>query len=84
MNDSKNKDVEGAEEGGSAFRRYCRIFSYADRIGWWMSAASFACMVGAGVLLPLMNLLSGQFVTVFNDFVGGKSSPDVFRVGINE
>lgn len=40
-------------------------------------------MVAAGVLLPVMNFVFGKFVTVFNDFIIGKKSPEDFRSSIN-
>jgi ATP-binding cassette subfamily B (MDR/TAP) protein 1 len=36
-------------------------------------------MVAAGTLLPLMDIVFGKFVNVFNDFVNGKLSPAGYR-----
>lgn len=33
-------------------------------------------MIGAGVVLPLMDVVFGKFVNTFNNFVTGKLSPD--------
>ncbi len=48
-----------------------------------MSAFACAFMIASGSLLPLMDVVFGQFVTVFNDFVIGKTTTDDFRDGIN-
>lgn len=41
-------------------------------------------MIAAGAILPLMNLIFGQFVTVFNNFLTGKTTPEDYRVEINK
>lgn len=41
-------------------------------------------MIAAGATLPLMNLVFGQFVTVFNNFLTGKTTPEDYRVEINK
>ncbi|KAK0612578.1 ABC transporter type 1, transmembrane domain-containing protein [Bombardia bombarda] len=49
-----------------------------------MNGVALVCMIGAGVLLPLMDLVFGRFVTVFNNFITGAAGADEFRSGINE
>lgn len=61
-----------------------RVFMCNDTIGWITTAIGISCMIAAGVLLPLMNFVFGKFVTVFNDFITGKKSPDDFRSSINQ
>ncbi|KAK3337811.1 P-loop containing nucleoside triphosphate hydrolase protein [Cercophora scortea] len=73
-----------ADPETSKFRSYCRIFRYTDRSGWCLNLASLLCMVASGTLLPLMDLIFGKFVTVFNKFATGAASPEEFRSGINE
>ncbi len=60
-----------------------RVFQYNDRTGWVMSAFACLFMIASGSLLPLMDVVFGQFVTVFNNFVTGKTTADDFRAGIN-
>lgn len=36
-------------------------------------------MVGSGAALPLMNIVFGKFINIFNDFVTGDLSPDAYR-----
>jgi ATP-binding cassette subfamily B (MDR/TAP) protein 1 len=44
-----------------------------------MNGIAFACMIASGTLLPLMDLLFGKFVTVFNRFAIGLLSPEEYR-----
>ena len=56
---------------------------YNDKIGWITNAIALICMITAGVLFPLMNLLFGKLVTVFNDLITGPKTADSFRSVIN-
>jgi hypothetical protein len=60
-----------------------RVFSYNDTIGWISTSIALICMVASGVLLPLMNLVFGKFVTVFNAFNTGEKTPQEFRKDVN-
>ncbi len=48
-----------------------------------MNAVAFVCMIASGTLLPLMDLIFGKFVTVFNNFALGILSPEGYRKEIN-
>ncbi len=63
---------------------YQRVLTYNDGIGWITTAIAFLCMVAAGVLLPLMNVVFGRFVTVLNDFATGRKTADDFRSAVNQ
>lgn len=41
-----------------------------------MNTIACLAMIGAGVALPLMDVVFGKFVNTFNDFVTGKLSSD--------
>lgn len=41
-------------------------------------------MIVSGTVLPLMDLVFGKFVNVFNDFVTGQLSPAGYRSKVNE
>jgi hypothetical protein len=56
-----------------------RVFTYNDRRGWIMNGIAFFCMIAAGTLLPLMDLIFGKFVNIFNGFITGKLSPASYR-----
>ena len=40
--------------------------------------------IAAGVLLPLMNLVFGKFITMFTRFALGTMTPEEFREEINK
>lgn len=44
-----------------------------------MNGIALVAMVAAGTLLPLMDIIFGKFVNVFDDFVNGKLSPSEYR-----
>ncbi|KAF5008271.1 hypothetical protein FDECE_5435 [Fusarium decemcellulare] len=55
-------------ERTATFKDYMRVFSYATK---WDVASYFAgaiASIGAGVTMPLMNVVFGQFVGKFNDY----------------
>ncbi|EME83753.1 ABC transporter, ABC-B family, MDR type [Pseudocercospora fijiensis CIRAD86] len=57
---------------------YLRVFSYADQKSWILNVVAFTAAIGAGVPLPLMELLFGNFVTTFNRFVRNEISSDKY------
>lgn len=60
-----------------------RVFRYAGRLDWVMNVMAFTCMIAAGTLLPLMDLVFGKFVTVFTNFSVGLVTGDEYRSEIN-
>lgn len=54
------------------------MFGYADSQSWLLFAIAFVAAIGAGVPLPLMDLVFGQFVTAFNSFATGETSPSQY------
>jgi ATP-binding cassette subfamily B (MDR/TAP) protein 1 len=44
-----------------------------------MNVIAVICMIAAGTALPLMDVVFGQFVNVFNDFAAGNLSPAGYR-----
>ncbi|CAM1507486.1 Fc.00g071270.m01.CDS01 [Cosmosporella sp. VM-42] len=72
--------VPASDESSGGF---FRVFTYNDKVGWISTAIALTCMVASGVLLPLMNLVFGKFVSVFNGFSTGEKTPEEFRKGIN-
>jgi ATP-binding cassette, subfamily B (MDR/TAP), member 1 len=49
-----------------------------------MNAVAVLCMIASGTALPLMDIIFGKFVTVFNNFITGNSSADEYRSGVNK
>lgn len=48
-----------------------------------MNGIACFCMIASGTVLPLMDVVFGKFINVFNDFVAGKSSPADYRSEVN-
>ncbi|KAF4967770.1 hypothetical protein FSARC_4744 [Fusarium sarcochroum] len=68
-NEEKVEDkVKTRPERTANFKDYLRIFSYATKWDFIAYAAGFFSSIGAGVTLPLMNVVFGQFVGNFTDY----------------
>ncbi|EEU35319.1 uncharacterized protein NECHADRAFT_36975 [Fusarium vanettenii 77-13-4] len=67
------------ENKDTSFKYYLRIFTYNDRLGWILNSIAFIAMICAGTLLPIMDIVFGKFINVFNDFVSGELSPAGYR-----
>ncbi|KAH7308692.1 P-loop containing nucleoside triphosphate hydrolase protein [Stachybotrys elegans] len=61
------------------FKYFVRVFSYNDRQGWILNTIALVCMIASGTALPLMDIVFGQFVNVFNRFATGELSPGGYR-----
>lgn len=72
-----------SSNNGSPGRSFLRVFSYTDRLGWCMNGVALFCMIASGSLLPLMDVVFGRFVTVFNNYIVGTISADEFRENLN-
>ncbi|USW57061.1 Putative Type 1 protein exporter [Septoria linicola] len=68
------KKDSSEKNGQSGLSSYLRVFSYADRTSWILNAVAFVTAIGAGIPLPIMEVLFGQFVTSFLDFSQGRST----------
>ncbi|GJN72403.1 hypothetical protein PLICBS_006476 [Purpureocillium lilacinum] len=60
----------------SSFKYFMRVFTYNDGKGWFMNGVALVCMIAAGTVLPLMDIVFGKFINVFNDFVTGELTAD--------
>lgn len=61
-----------------------RVFSYADRKSWILNIVAFLAAIGAGAVLPLMDLIFGKFVTAFVNFATGVSTAADYRAQVNK
>ncbi|RDA94952.1 hypothetical protein CP533_0185 [Ophiocordyceps camponoti-saundersi (nom. inval.)] len=66
-------------DGGASFKYLVRVFHYNDSRGWLMNAIAFLCVVASSAALPVMDIVFGRFVNVFNDFAAGRLSPAGYR-----
>ncbi|KAJ4354206.1 uncharacterized protein N0V89_005940 [Didymosphaeria variabile] len=76
------EDVNNKQQGG--MKSYLRVFSYADRTSWILNVIAFFAAIGAGAVLPLMDLIFGKFVTTFVRFSTGVLTPAQYRSEVNK
>ncbi|KAM0218810.1 hypothetical protein ACHAPQ_005943 [Fusarium lateritium] len=83
--DKLETKVKIRPERTANFNDYLRIFSYATKWDFFAYAAGFLASVGAGVTLPLMNVVFGQFVGNFTDYFlpGSTTSQSDFNSDID-
>ncbi|PHH60177.1 hypothetical protein CDD81_2063 [Ophiocordyceps australis] len=80
-------EVEKTRASGddwSGVKYLLRVFTYNDSKGWLMNAVAVACMIGAGAMLPIMDIVFGRFVDVFNDFAIGKLNAADYRSQVSK
>ncbi|PHH63018.1 hypothetical protein CDD81_6349 [Ophiocordyceps australis] len=58
----------------ASFRDYLRVFGYASKWDFVAYAAGVLASIGAGVTMPLMNVIFGQFVGNFNGLMDNNSA----------
>ena len=75
------KPVEAKAQG--SFKDYIRIFQFADRTDWILNAVALLTSIAAGATLPLMTIIFGKFITKFDGFAAGNTSPDRFTTDVN-
>lgn len=56
-----------------------RIFRYATSKEYPLQLMAAVCALGSGVGMAMVNLVFGQFITLFIDYVTGASDPVAFR-----
>ncbi|PNP54149.1 hypothetical protein THARTR1_05356 [Trichoderma harzianum] len=64
----------------ASFRDYVRVFQYATKWDFVAYAAGVFASIGAGITLPLMNVVFGNFVGSISDFTNAANlGQDGFR-----
>ncbi|PTB81606.1 P-loop containing nucleoside triphosphate hydrolase protein [Trichoderma longibrachiatum ATCC 18648] len=64
----------------ASFQDYLRVFQYATKWDFFAYAAGVLASIGAGITLPLMNVVFGNFVGDISDFTNAASqSQEGFR-----
>lgn len=75
------KSAEAAAQG--SFKDYIRIFQFADRYDWMLNVIALVTSIAAGATLPLMTIIFGKFISQFNGFAAGNTTPDSFTNDVN-
>ncbi|KKA28933.1 hypothetical protein TD95_004427 [Thielaviopsis punctulata] len=71
-----------SEEG--SLHDFVRVFKYTDQLGWICNSIAFVCMIASGVMLPLVQIVFGNFITSFNKFASKEISADEYRHQVNK
>ena len=81
--DEKAKPTNARPEREATMKDYLRVFQYATSLDYVLLVAGVLSSIGAGVTLPLMNVVFGQLVGNFNDFASGNGATESFKSEIN-
>ncbi|KAK0745952.1 P-loop containing nucleoside triphosphate hydrolase protein [Schizothecium vesticola] len=74
----------GPPEREATFKDYLRIFTYATKWDYVLILGAVLASMGAGVTMPLMNIIFGRLVDDFNNFGGpNPPPPDKFLKSVN-
>ncbi|KJZ74359.1 hypothetical protein HIM_06169 [Hirsutella minnesotensis 3608] len=64
---------------------YLRVFKYATKWDFLAYAAGTGASIGAGITVPLLNIVFGQFASRFSDYAGTRTLPkDEFQATLNQ
>ncbi|KAF3483014.1 multidrug resistance protein [Arthroderma uncinatum] len=81
-------DVPNAElkkdEPPQGFGAYVKLWSWCEPVDVVLRIVGFFAAIGAGTALPLMTIVFGKFVDVFNDFGVGRVSAADFRSQVSK
>ncbi|KAI9163712.1 ABC multidrug transporter MDR5 [Paramyrothecium foliicola] len=75
----QTEDTKEKKKDDSSFKYFMRVFTYNDRQGWVLNIIATICSIASGTALPLMDIVFGKFVNVFNQFAAGELSPAGYR-----
>lgn len=74
--DKQATPAKGRPEREATFKDYLRVFTYATKWDYVLMFGAGIASIGAGVTLPLMNVLFGRLIGDFSSFAG-TGGPDV-------
>ncbi|KAL5092065.1 ABC transporter bea3 [Trichoderma cf. simile WF8] len=78
--ESAQKQAKGRPKRIASFKDYVRVFQYATKWDFVAYAAGVFASIGAGITLPLMNVVFGNFVGSISDFTNAANlGQDGFR-----
>ncbi|CAK7271764.1 hypothetical protein SEPCBS57363_004789 [Sporothrix epigloea] len=83
MTPEPSKAARMAPERQPVMKDFLRIFSYAKKLDWFLMAAGLFSSLGAGVTLPLMNVVFGKLVGHFSTFPSGGTDPATFQSNLD-
>ncbi|KAG9254054.1 multidrug resistance protein 1 [Emericellopsis atlantica] len=75
---------EEVKASDSSFKFFLRVFTYNDARGWTLNIIAVFFMIASGTVLPLMDVIFGKFINVFNKFATGQLSPSGYRSEVDK
>ncbi|KAM0431462.1 hypothetical protein ACHAPT_005439 [Fusarium lateritium] len=84
--DSETTKADSRPQRTPAASDYFRVFTYATKWDFCVYAIASVASIGAGITMPLMNIVFGQLVGKFTDYFRDSStmSPDVLKGILNK
>jgi ABC-type multidrug transport system fused ATPase/permease subunit len=84
QDEEKTVQVKVRPEREAGIKDFLRIFSYATKWDYVLMVTATLASIGAGITMPLMNVVFGRLVNNFTSFTGpGAASIDEFRDVLN-
>ncbi|RSL90041.1 hypothetical protein CEP51_000879 [Fusarium floridanum] len=83
---NETTEAESRPQRTPALSDYIRVFTYATKWDFCVYAIASVASIGAGITMPLMNIVFGQLVGQFTDYFKDSStmSPDKFKSILNK
>ncbi|KAJ4324676.1 hypothetical protein N0V84_003800 [Fusarium piperis] len=83
---NETAEADSRPQRTPAVSDYFRVFTYATKWDFCVYAIASAASIGAGITMPLMNIVFGQLVGQFTDYFRDSStmSPDKFKSILNK
>lgn len=76
---AEGSEVHSQQERAPKFTDYLRVFTYATRWDVCISIVGSIASIGAGIMMPLMNVIFGQLVGQFTDTIRDSRSSTDFQ-----
>lgn len=70
-------------ERAATFKDYLRVFTYATKWDYLLMAGAAVASIGAGVTMPLMNVVFGRLIGSFNSYAGPADSDPETQAAFN-
>ncbi|KAF5022199.1 hypothetical protein F66182_5786 [Fusarium sp. NRRL 66182] len=71
-----DSSAKSSPQQEAQFQHYLRVFKYATKWDFVAYGAGTAASIGAGITLPLLNIVFGQFASRFSDYAGTETLPE--------
>jgi ABC-type multidrug transport system fused ATPase/permease subunit len=83
---NETAEADSRPQRTPAISDYFRVFTYATKWDFCVYAIASVASIGAGITMPLMNIVFGQLVGQFTDYFRDSStmSPDKFKSILNK